>query len=384
LNTVAETIARAIHQQGVLRFDRFMELALYCPLCGYYEQEADKLGRRGDYYTSVSVGRLFGELLAFQFAKWIKEMCEGNRAQGEPPLRIVEAGAHDGTLARDLLTWLREHEPTLFARLEYCLVEPSPRRQAWQRRTLAEFERKVCWFSSFASLRSDATFPPVTRHSSLVTPEMCGVIFANELLDAMPVRRLGWDANARAWFEWGVALDGERFVWARMAQVPSPSLHPSSAPDLLAVLPDSFTTEVCPAATEWWLEAASVLGRGKLLTLDYGLAAEEFLAPQRRGGTLRAYRQHRVSGDVLGAPGAQDLTAHVNFTAIQAAGEASGLVTDTFSTQAQFLVRIAEQTWRNKEGFGEWNTKRLRQFKTLTHPEHLGRSFRVLVQSRAG
>ena len=343
-----------------------MELALYCPLCGYYEQEADNLGRRGDYFTSVSVGRLFGELLAFQFAAWLTELETQNSKLETDSLHLIEAGAHDGKLARDILAWLREHRPALFARLEYGIVEPSARRQEWQRRTLAEFGEKVRWFSNLASLR---------------VPRLTGVLFSNELLDALPVHRLGWDAKRHEWFEWGVALDGDQFVWARLAE----PLHVSRftfhlPPDLLAVLPDGFTTEVCPAATDWWREAASLLDRGKLLTLDYGLTAEELLAPHRRNGTLRAYRRHRLSGEVLANTGEQDLTAHVNFTTIRAAGEAAGLTTESFVTQAQFLVRIAEQTWRDKGSFGEWDADRLRQFKTLTHPEHLGRSFRVLVQ----
>ena len=296
---------------------------------------------------------------------------------------MIEAGAHNGELARDILIWLREHRASLFARLEYGIVEPSARRQEWQRRTLAEFGEKVRWFPDLASLREPAPAPGRFPRSAFRVPRLAGVLFSNELLDATPVHRLGWDAQRREWFEWGVALDGDQFVWARL---PEP-LHASrftlhAPPELLAVLPNGFTTEICPAAADWWREAASVLDCGKLVTLDYGLTALEFFAPHRRDGTLRAYRQHQVSGDVLANPGEQDLTAHVNFTAIQAAGEAAGLTTESFLTQAQFLVRIAEQTWRDTGSFGEWDADRLRQFKTLTHPEHLGRPFRVLVQAR--
>ena len=114
-----------------------MELALYCPNCGYYEREEDIIGRRGDYYTSVSVGSLFGELLAFQFAEWLEERARerapGVRAgEGTEAMRIVEAGAHGGDLARDILGWMREHRPGLFERLEYWIMEPSEARQAWQ------------------------------------------------------------------------------------------------------------------------------------------------------------------------------------------------------------------------------------------------------------
>ena len=150
------------------------------------------------------------------------------------------------------------------------------------------------------------------------------------------------------------------------------------------VLPDGYIIETCPAAENWWREAAGVLGRGRLMTIDYGLTADELFSPGRTRGTLRAYFRHHASDDLLANPGEQDLTAHVNFSAIQAAGEACGLKTETFSTQAQFLTGIAEEVFKNPNSFGEWGAQQTRQFQTLTHPEHLGRAFRVLVQSRAG
>ena len=151
--------------------------------------------------------------------------------------------------------------------------------------------------------------------------------------------------------------------------------------ELLAVLPDGFNTEVCPAAIEWWRSAAKTLRDGKLLAFDYGLTAEQFFTPERKSGTLRAYHQHHVSHDILERAGEQDITASVNFTAIQNAGESAGLVTETFSTQAQFLTDTVAAS-ANDAGFNEWFAPRTRQFQTLTHPEHLGQSFRVLVQNR--
>ena len=179
-----------------------MELALYCPNCGYYEREEDIIGRRGDYYTSVSVGSLFGELLAFQFAEWLQQ----------DEMRIVEAGAHGGDLARDILGWMREHRPGLFARLEYWIVEPSEARQRWQRQKLADYGNKVRWVKDLAELTGSASpHPHGSRPAGLR-----GIVFSNEFLDALPVHRLGWDAKARAWFEWGVTLHAGRFVWSRI------------------------------------------------------------------------------------------------------------------------------------------------------------------------
>ena len=120
---------------GVISFADFMRSALYCPVYGYYETQKDRIGARGDFYTSTSVGPLFGQLLAFQFCLWF----DASPAASAPRLSIVEAGAHDGTLARDILTWIRDHRPDHYQRLEYCIVEPSPRRQQWQKETLSGF-----------------------------------------------------------------------------------------------------------------------------------------------------------------------------------------------------------------------------------------------------
>jgi SAM-dependent MidA family methyltransferase len=402
VSTLTEIICREAAERGVLPFARFMELALYCPVHGYYETEKDNPGRHGDFYTSVGVGELFGQFLAFQFAEWLETLdsparrsaaktaqtlTAPKRSAGGLPLNLVEAGAHDGRLAKDILAWLQLKRPKLFEQIEYWVIEPSPRRQKWQKETLKDFAPRVRWISGFQSLVQKRTC-----HSSPAAchPPLHGIIFSNELLDAMPVRRLGWDAQNKKWFEWGVAVDGEKFVWARCPDTlaprsgargfgPSSIFHPPSS--LLAVLPDGYTIETCPAAESWWREAALVLGRGKLLTIDYGLTADELFSPARMHGTLRAYYRHHASDDLLANVGEQDLTAHVNFSAIQTVGESAGLKTESFLTQSQFLAQILEKAAKGNF-LGTWTSAQARQFQTLTHPEHLGRAFRVLVQSR--
>jgi SAM-dependent MidA family methyltransferase len=363
VSEIVEKITAEILMKGAIPFARFMELALYCPDYGFYEKEKDNIGRRGDFFTSVSVGGLFGELLAFQFAEWMGLEDGPGRAGG----RIVEAGAHDGRLAADILGWLRVHREKTFNLLQYCLVEPSARRREWQRETLKDFGKTVRWIPEISALQPTSPSPKT-------------IIFSNELLDAMPVHRFGWDAAAKKWFEWGVALAGETFVWSRLEN--SEFRIPNS--ELEAVLPDGYIIETSPTAEAWWREAAGVLKRGKLVAVDYGLSEEEFFTPERRDGTLRAYHRHRLSADLLAHPGGQDLTTHVNFTALQSAGEAAGLKTDALMSQSKFLTQIAERIWKRADVFGEWNSSRTRQFQTLTHPEHLGRPFRVLIQSSQG
>jgi SAM-dependent MidA family methyltransferase len=149
-------------------------------------------------------------------------------------------------------------------------------------------------------------------------------------------------------------------------------------------LPDGFTFEVCPAATQWWANAAQILESGWLITIDYGFDENEQFSFENPCGTLRAYHRHHLVEDVLADPGQQDITAHVNFSALRQAGQEAGLKTEGLWTQEQFLTHIAIPVLKEANSFGQWTKERKRQFQTLTHPNHLGRSFRVLLQSRFG
>lgn len=374
-------IQQEADRRGFISFARFMELALYAPGLGFYEHRGKAIGQKGDFFTSVSVGPLFGELLACHFERWLGKL---------PSVRpvLVEAGAHDGRLALDVLTALKFRAPSLVERLEYWLLEPSLERQAWQQVTLADFSGRVRWFQSWTDLSSfrDRTGSGLT-----------GVVFANELLDAMPVHRLRWRPAARSWRELCVCSTKEGFDWIETA----PGQHvedfgeelrglefdehehplwPRIPADLLAALPDGFTIEVCPAALHWWRQAAGLLEQGWLATFDYGLSAGEVFLQHRREGTLRGYREHRLTDQVLAVPGGQDLTAHVNFSALQVTGQAMGLATEAFCTQGEFLTRVFRDSWAPSNI--PLTPTQVRQFQTLTHPQHLGSTFRVLVQSR--
>lgn len=364
---LATRLRQQVEREGPMPFARFMDAALYTPGLGYYERGPGQVGRGGDFCTSVSVGPLFGGLLAAQIAGWL------DAGGGDGPLELVEAGAHDGQLAHDILSALGRRRPDLLDRIHYWLIEPSVQRQNWQRLKLENVAPRVGWVADFDQL------PP---------GGVRGVILANELLDAFPLHRLGWDASRGRWFEWGVGWQDGRFAWQRLAGSPGgPDWDEALATAgfelpgaLRAVLPDGYVLEWAPGAADWWAKAARALRAGHLLTLDYGGTALELLNPARTTGTLRAYARHQVQPDPLANPGGQDLTAHVNFTQVQLAGEQAGLTTVGLFTQPDFLTRIATRLLA--EGTA-WTPHEIRQFQSLTHPDHLGRAFRVLVQARA-
>jgi SAM-dependent MidA family methyltransferase len=235
---------------------------------------------------------------------------------------------------------------------------------------LEQFSPPARWFVDFEKLKLK------TENSKLT-----GTIFSNELLDALPLHRFSWDAKNKKWFTWGVAVEKEKFIWTRMPEPTHDSRMTIYDWQLESVLPDGYTIEASPAAENWWRAAAGILDRGKLLTIDYGLTTDELFSPARTNGTLRGYFHHHATDDILANVGEQDLTAHINFSAIQKVGEEAGLKTENFCTQPQFLTQILAQTQQG-ENVGGWNASRTRQFQTLTHPEHLGRAFHVLVQSR--
>jgi SAM-dependent MidA family methyltransferase len=206
--SVLAEIQNEIRSKGPMTFARFMDLALYAP-DGYYEKPRP-IGKAGDFYTSVSVGPLFGELLARQFSTWLRET---------ETFQIVEAGAHDGSLARDILRWFETNS----IKVEYVIVEPSSERRQWQQQTLENFHNRVRW---------EQNLPNNIR----------GVIASNELLDAMPVHRLRWDAAKRNWSEWFVASDVDKLIW-RSGNVSSEVKNcvPVVTEQLAEVLPDGFS-----------------------------------------------------------------------------------------------------------------------------------------------
>jgi len=343
MNELEQRIHNEIAKTGVISFRRFMEIALYEPGLGYYETQS-KVGRAGDFFTSVTVGPLFGELLAFQFAQWLRAI--------EGPVQLIESGPHDGRLAGDILAHLVQWHPDVYERTSFVLLEPSRRHREWQSRTLAAHAKKITW-------------------QNQMPESFQGVFYCNELLDAFPARKLEWDAAEQQWYECGVREHNGRLEWRRMDRV-------KDAWSVGDELPNGTGMIHVPTLAPFWNEVCSSLREGRAVAIDYFLDEPEFFTPPRPDGTLRAYHEHQHSDDLLANVGKQDITASVNLDELKFGAKASGVDCSPASTQAQWLVRVFESTLQTPENFPEWTPERTRQFQTLVHPEYLGRAFKML------
>ena len=291
---------------GWIGFDRFMELALYAPGMGYYAGGADKFGSAGDFVTAPELGPVFARTVVAQVAQLL--------AVSAP--NVIEAGAGSGRLAADLLLEL-EARGQLPDR--YGILELSGELRARQRATIG--------------LQAPRLLPRVHWLEHL--PERFdGLVLANEVLDAMPVHLVVWNADAIC--ERGVGVEDGRFVWCdRVADGCLRERALALASD--HALPPGYLSEVSLLAPAWVAQWASILGRGALLLIDYGFPRREYYHAQRDTGTLMChYRQH-AHGEPFYLPGLQDITAHVDFTALAEAGCAAGLDLLGYTTQASFL-----------------------------------------------
>ncbi|MGI8603988.1 MAG: class I SAM-dependent methyltransferase [Verrucomicrobiales bacterium] len=360
--SLADDIRCEIASSGPIRFSRYMELCLYHPQYGFYTRRKGRLGREGDFFTSVSVGPVFGQLLA----DYIVQQWE---RQGRPkPFSLIEQGAHDGRLAADILDELSRMAPVLFETLSYIIIEPLSTLEVWQRDQLAPWGSRVRWVRWPYTLSED----PVT-----------GVFFANELLDSFPVDRFRF--NEDHWHELLVGLQPDGAMgWidgdvVDRADTNNPAM-PFPRLDRSTQFPPGYTTEFCSVIRPWLVSAAATLSQGAVLIIDYGREAEDYYAPHRTEGTLRGYRAHQRCDDPFSAPGETDITADVNFTEVIDAAREISLDSRPLERQEAFLTRLARDRLREitepptTPEARQW----LRQFQTLTHPGIMGSSFRVL------
>lgn len=338
-------------------FPGFMARALYDPGHGYYARGPGQVGRGGDFFTSVSVGPVFGQLLARRFLRWRRDAGIGGR------WRMLELGAHDGTLAADVLAAVAALDPAAYAALEYVIAEPLDTLRACQQVTLRKAGGRVRWVAAAAELAADP---------------LPGIVFGNELLDALPFHVVTRHADG-CWHETGVAADPDHpgaLAWCDLGPVVDGPLAAALARIDAAALPVGYRTEVRTNHESIHAELALGLECGLAVWFDYGFARAEYYDPARIHGTLRTFSRHVAGEDPLANPGGVDITAHVDFTAVAEDAAVAGFSLACFQSQGAWLVAEAREWLMAQEGNPD--AAAIRQFQTLTHPAHLGAKFHVI------
>jgi len=345
---VAARIRREIEAAGgSIGFDRYMELALYAPGLGYYMAGARKLGRDGDFVTAPEISALFGQALAQQ----VRQVLDV--AGGE----VLEVGAGSGALAAALLSEL-ERLDALPAR--YFMLELSPELRRRSRDTLAarlpHLMERIAWLNQ-------------------LPPSFSGCVLGNEVLDAMPVtvvcRRSGALSERR------VALLGEDFVWTE--RPPGEALR--GRVDSALLPSDDYCSEIQFHAQAFIRTLGAIMRRGVALFIDYGFPRREYYHPQRSGGTLRCHYRHHAHDDPFFLPGLQDITSHIDFTAMAEAAAAGGLELLGYTSQAQFLINcgITDLLARTPPEDARAYLPLAAQVQRLTSPAEMGELFKVIA-----
>jgi SAM-dependent MidA family methyltransferase len=350
-----EILQKEIQEHGPMRFDHFMEKALYHPALGFYSSGQIRTGCKGDFLTPVSTGPVLGQLLALQLQEFYATL------EGPPSLFLCEQGADRGFLAHDLLDSICKSHPDLSSVVQLHILEPCPTLVQQQKSHLAKLQNNIpiYWHPDLSFFKPNST--PVFFYSS-------------ELIDSFPVRVARFFSGQ--WRERFVTEKEGRLDWVD---------RPADK-DLLTQMDiwkiprtEGFTAEVRPSAAKWIQTLSQKIQHGMILTLDYGMSAQELYHPSRSLGTLMSISRHTPSPDPLINPGQQDLTAHVNFTELIEEGERSGLTTLGLLDFSGALIRLATPLLHDHQPMPE---KWIRNFNHLTHPAFFGKSHRILIQGK--
>ncbi len=360
-------IARRIRDRGPLTVAAFMEMALYHPELGYYARAPRRTGRTGDFYTSVDVGPQFGALLAAQ----LDEMRRVHGDAGGTGFDLVEVGAGNGQLARDVLDAAASAYPALYAAARLTLVETSPAARAAHPATLGPHRNRL------------------HASASALPDRVSGVIVANELLDALPTHAVTMTAEGLQ--EVYVDADGGHFV-ERIGPPSTPA--PARYFERLGVTPrPGWRGEVNLAAVDWVRAAARRLTRGFLVLIDYGHAARELYGGHHASGTLTTFQRHLVDAagtdpdrrdgpPWLADPGERDITSHVDFTSIELAARDEGLEVLGLVDQTRFLLGLGALDDPAAAADTAGALRHRLALKTLLAPGGLGSTHQVLMLGR--
>lgn len=382
MSALRQKIECEIRERGPIPFSRYMELCLYDPELGYYSHNAGQFGKAGDFYTSSDVHAVFGRLMARQFSEMWGVL-------GAPEnIRLMELGPGRGLFAQDVLDWSEKKIPDFFRALRYVLVERSPALLARIKTTLKqhiESGRAIVEVadSETSAAKAESSIGAQFGTSELVpfpipagATEIPSILFANEFFDALPVEIVSRKGSLRI-----DCRDG------RLGEIWVPS-SPEELEflDRYSIHPEEVERiEVSLAAQRYAEETLRGIPCGFFVAIDYGYAREEQLAGRHRG-TLKAIRKHSVGTNPYEAPGEQDITADVNFTALTAALQSQGWNVQTLVTQSQFLMGVGEAN-QFGDAFEDCRLPQERakvalQLKHLVTPAGMGESFQVLVASK--
>jgi SAM-dependent MidA family methyltransferase len=343
-----EIIIETIRRQGPLSFHDFMEMALYHPEQGYYSSTQDRVGESGDFYTSPYLTNLFGEMIAAQ----LEEMWH---ILGRKPFTIVEYGAGTGLLCHDILEKLH-HNTELFAKTQYVIIEKGEGMREKEHQLLSAKNLPVRWIDSIDEL------PPIT-----------GCILSNELIDNFAVHRVIMQDELMEIF---VTYDDG---FKELLQ-PASSALKDYLKALQVTLPKGAIAEINLEATAWIGEVAAALQKGFVLTIDYGTSSSALYHDRSHTGTLVCYHKHKRSSDPYELIGEQDITSHVNFSALEHWGRLGGLDYCGYTSQSRFLLGLGlARRMQQLEMTGRLNGN-ARQLYTLLM--EMGNKFKVLIQSR--
>ena len=337
---------------GSVGFDQFMELALYSPRLGYYNADEPRIGSGGDFTTAPELSPRFAACLARPIADTLRTLGGGS---------VLEVGAGRGTLARDLIAAL----DALRAPLEhYSILERSATARAEQGQVLHGCSDRVQWLEGLPG----AGFR--------------GVVLANELLDAIASHRFVVSDHGVRELRVAPSEDGFAFVAGEFSQ-------PNVAHDIEDLLQDlpplasGYVSEFGPARAAWLASVATCLSAGLVLLIDYGYPRPEYYHAQRSGGTLTAFRQHRIVADPLRWPGLQDLSVHVEFTALAEVSVACGLRVAGFTTQAHFLIENGALEGLDDVTMAPQHRRaEVQALRRLTLPGEMGELVKVMALTR--
>ena len=348
-------LKRRIGDFGPVRFDHFMQTALYHPEHGYYSSGRGRTGTRGDFLTPVTTGPVLGQLLASQADEW-------HAALGRPAsVCLGEQGADRGWLACDILDSISSQYPALRSALHLHIIEPSPRLVEQQESTLALHRKTfpISWH------RQSITFSP---------GDVPCFFYSCELVDSFPVR-LARHLQGE-WHELWVDVREGKLHWSAQP-APADLMDEVKRWDIPSV--DGFTAEIRPDAGPWIRSLGQIIRRGIILTLDYGMPAAELYHLSRSAGTLVSLRSHQRTPDPLQDPGEQDLTSHVNYTDLILEGKKEGLETLGLADFSSAWTRLAQPLLTGSDPLPQkWS----RNFQHLTHPGFFGKTHQVLVQGK--